>query len=190
MFIESLHRNWPLLHSPFFLPLLWLHMTPSQELVSDFIFEESWWSSEMLWTSPPEWSLSLYLVDSSSYWSLPNWLPYHPRPLTYLVIPHINVLRLLVIPVILSEMNHTLAVAMNPNWILFDTERLSQSSQPQSFLLCLNCSLVLCLCRWKCNYILQLYLPINDALSYCEHIARRKSSLIKISSIICINISL
>ena len=36
-------------------------------------------------------------------------------PLTYLVIPHINVLRPLVIPVILSEMNRTLAVAMNLN---------------------------------------------------------------------------
>jgi len=30
------------------------------------------------------------------------------------VIPHIDVLRPLVIPVILSEMNHTLAVTMNP----------------------------------------------------------------------------
>ena len=34
-------------------------------------------------------------------------------PLTYLVISHINVLRPLVIPAILSEMNRTLVVAMN-----------------------------------------------------------------------------
>jgi len=36
-------------------------------------------------------------------------------PLTYLAKSHINVLRLLVIYVIFSEMNSTLAVAMNPN---------------------------------------------------------------------------
>ena len=33
-------------------------------------------------------------------------------PLTYLLIPHINVLRPLVIPMILSEMNRTLAIVM------------------------------------------------------------------------------
>jgi len=35
--------------------------------------------------------------------------------LTYILTPHINVLRPLVIPVILSEMNRTLTVAMNLN---------------------------------------------------------------------------
>ena len=34
---------------------------------------------------------------------------------------------------IFSDMNNTMVVAMNPNWILYDTERLNQSSQPQSF---------------------------------------------------------
>jgi len=68
-------------------------------------------------------------------------------PLTYLVKSHINVLRPLVIPVILGEMNSTLTVAMNSNWILYDTKCLNQSSQPQSFIQCLNCSHVLCLCR-------------------------------------------
>ena len=37
------------------------------------------------------------------------------HPLTYLVKSHIIVLRLLVIPVIFSEMNSKLTVAMNPN---------------------------------------------------------------------------
>ena len=36
-------------------------------------------------------------------------------PLTYLVIPHINVFHPLMIHVILSEMKSTLTVAMNPN---------------------------------------------------------------------------
>jgi len=34
-------------------------------------------------------------------------------PLTYLVIPHINVLHPIVIPMILSKMNRTLLVALN-----------------------------------------------------------------------------
>ena len=44
------------------------------------------------------------------------------------------------------------------------------STNPLSFLWRLNCSHVLCFCRWKSNCILQLCLPTNDALSYCEHI--------------------
>ena len=62
-------------------------------------------------------------------------------PLTYLVISHINVLRPLVIPVIFNKMNRTLAIAMNPNWILYDAKCLNQSFQLQSFLWCLKLQL-------------------------------------------------
>ena len=95
--------------------LLWLHMAPSQEPVRHFTFRESRWSSEMLWTSPPGWSSSSYLLDSSSYQSLPNRSPYHPWLTDVFVIPHINVFRSLVIHVIFSEMNCTLTVTVNPN---------------------------------------------------------------------------
>ena len=54
-------------------------------------------------------------------------------PLTYLVKSHINELRLLVIPVIFSEMNSTLAVAMKSNYILYDIERLNQSFNHKAF---------------------------------------------------------
>ena len=49
-------------------------------------------------------------------------------PLTYLMIPHINVFYLFEIPVIFRKMNSTLTVAMKPNWILYDTKSLNQSS--------------------------------------------------------------
>ena len=89
-------------------------------------------SLDTLWTSPPGWSSSSYPLDFSSCWSLPNWSPYHPRQGNVSSDTSINVLRPLVIPVILSEMNRTLAIAMNPNWIMYDTESLDQSSQPQA----------------------------------------------------------
>jgi len=131
MFIEFFRRNWPPLHSCCFLSLLWLHIAPSQLLVHHFIFGGPWWSSEMLWTAPPGWFSLSYLLDSSSCWSLPNRSPIIHDLLTYFVIPHINMLHPLVI---LTEINCTLTVAMNPNWIMYDTERLNQSSQPQNFL--------------------------------------------------------
>jgi len=133
-----------------FSPLLWLHMAPSQKSVRHFIFGESWWSSEMLWTSPLGWSSLSYLQNSSSCWSLPNQSPYHPRP-TDVSCDLTSVLRPLVIPVILSEMNRTLAIAMNPNWILYDTKHLNQFSQQQSFLWSLNCRALV-----SCNYAFQV----------------------------------
>jgi len=54
------------------------------------------------------------------------------NPLTYLMIPYINVLHSLVIHVIIRKMKSTLTVAMNPNWIMHYTKSLDQSSQPQS----------------------------------------------------------
>ena len=117
-----------------------------------------------------------------------NFFYYHL--MTYPMILHINVLCSLVILMIFSEMNCILTVAVDLNWILYDAKCTDQSSQPQDFLRCLNCSHVIHLCCWKCHSILQLCLPTNNVLSYYEYITHRKFSLIKISCIICINISL
>ena len=111
MFIEPLCRNWPLLPPPF----------------CDF----TWLSHKSLFAT-----LSLENLDKvQRYFELLHWddLHHHIRwilfrvdlypidhliilnPLTYLVIPHINVLHPLVIFVILNKMNHILAVTMNSN---------------------------------------------------------------------------
>ena len=153
--------------------LLWFHMAPSQEPILYLTFEESWWSSEMLWTSPLRWALSSCPLDFSSYWSSPSWSICHPWPTDVSYNTHINMLCPLVIPLILYKMNNTLTVAINPNWILYYTKTLDQSFQSQSFLWWLNCSHVLSLCCWKSNHILQLYLSTNDALIYRERKAHR-----------------
>jgi len=107
-----------------FSPLLWLHIAPSQVSVLHLTFGEPWWSSEMIWTSPPGWSSSSCPLNSSLCWSSPSRSSCHLRPLMYLIIPHINVLHPLVIPVIIRKMNSTLIVVMNPNWILYYTKSL------------------------------------------------------------------
>jgi len=109
------------IHRAFF-PILCLYMAPSQEPILHLTFGEPWWSSEILWTSPSGWSssscpLDLLRVDLHQV----DHLVIH-NPLMYLMIPRINMLRPLVIPVILREMYSTLTVAMNPNWILHYTK--------------------------------------------------------------------
>ena len=143
MYIESLYRNWPLLHSPSFLPLFVTSHGSLPRAHSPLYLWRTLVKFRVLWTSPQDGLLyhiceiflraDLYQIDH---------LTIHD-PLTYLVIPHINVLRPLMIHVILIKMNSILTIAMNPNWILYDTESLNQSSQPQRFLWCLNSSHIL-----------------------------------------------
>ena len=59
---------------------LWLHMAPTQEPFLHLTFGESWWSPEMLQTSPPGWSPSSFLLDSSLYWSSSSRLPCYLWP--------------------------------------------------------------------------------------------------------------
>jgi len=154
MFIKSSCRNWSPLHSPCFLPLVWLQMAPSQEPVLHLIFGEPGWSSEMLWTSPMRWSLSSCMLDSSMYWSSPSWSPCHLRPTDVSCDTSHQCASFAYDNVILSKMNNTLTVAMNPNWILYDVKSVDQSSQPQSFLWCLNCNHIFYFCRLKSYFVL------------------------------------
>jgi len=190
MFIKSLHRNLASASFTYFLPLLWLHMTSSQDSFTTLSLEnldDVQRCSELLHQDGLRHHICWILLRTDLYQI--DHLIIHDL-LSYLVIPYINVLHLLLIPMILSEMNHTLTIAMNSNWILYDTEYPNQSSQPQSFFWRLNCSHVLRLCHWKSNCNLQHCLPTNDTISYCKHIVYRRSSLIKIFNIICINITL
>jgi len=133
MSIESLHRNWHLLHSPSFLPpFVTLHGSLLRARLP-FTFREPRWISEMLWT----FSLDglrhhvRQILLRADFYQIDHLIIHDP--LTYLVKSHINVLRLLVIPVIFSEMNSTLAVAMKSNYILYDIERLNQSFNHKAF---------------------------------------------------------
>jgi len=64
------------------------------------------------------------------------------NPLTFLVIPPINVLHPLMMHMLLNKMNSILTVTVNLNWIMYDAKYLDQYSQPQDFLRCLNCNKV------------------------------------------------
>ena len=154
MFIESLRRNWPPLHLPCFLSSFVTSHGSLPKTVLHLTCEEHWWSSEMLRTSP---RMAFIIISVEFFFVLiftKLIILSSMTKLTYLMIPHINVLNFLVMPVILRKMNSTLTIAMDPSWILHYTKILDQSSQSQSFLWCLNCSHVLCLCRWKSNNIL------------------------------------
>jgi len=189
MFIESLCRNGLyFIHLPFspFYDFTWLPpKSPFVTLLLE-ILDEVQRFSELLHSDDLHHLICWILLRADIYQMITLLSTTHWRVLWYLT--SMCFIRF-VIPVILSEMNHTLTVAMNPNWILYDTKCHNQSSQPQSFLWHLNCSHIL-LFSCKSNCILQLCFPTHDALSYCEHITRHKSSLIKISRIICINIAL
>ena len=134
MCIEFLCRNWLPLHSPCFLPLF----VTSHGSLPRAYFSLYLWRMLMKFRDALNFSSrmvsSLYPLDSShaNLYQIDHFIIHDA--LMYLVISHINVLRLLVIPMILSEMNRILTVAINPNWILYDTEYLNQSSQSQSFL--------------------------------------------------------
>ena len=166
MFIESLRRNWPLLHSRSFLPtFVTSHGSLPRARPSLYL-----WRILMKYRDALNFfTRMVFLIISAANLYQINHLIIHD-PLTYLAIPHINVLCPLVIFVILSEMNYTLAVTMNRNWIMYDTKYLNQSFQPQRIFsttkLLLMPSHVLRLCHWKSNCILQFCLPTNDALSY------------------------
>jgi len=148
MFIESFRRNWSLLHSPCFFFLLWLTWLPPKSCSFATLplknLDEAQRCSELLHLDGLRHHIRWILLRADLYQI--DHLIIHD-PLTYLVIPYINVLHPLVIHVIFSEMNRTLTVAMNPNWVLYDTKRFNQSSQPQTFIWCFNCSHVLRLCR-------------------------------------------
>jgi len=147
MFIESLHRNWPSFYSPYFLPFCDFTWLPPKNPFATLPLEnldEALRCFELLHQDSLHHHIRLILLRVDLYQS--DHLIIHDS-LTYLVILHINVLRLLVLHVIFNEMNRTLTVAMNPNLILYNTKRLNQSSQPQSFLQCINCSHVIHLCR-------------------------------------------
>ena len=102
MFIESLRRNWPLFIRLAFFPLFETTRGSLPRARSHFTFGEPWWSSEMLWLLHRDglrhhiWWILLH-VDLYQI----NHLIIHD-PLTYLVIPHINVFLPLVTHVILS----------------------------------------------------------------------------------------
>ena len=133
LFIGSLRRNWHLLHSPYFLPLLWLHIVPSQELFSLLRL----WRTLIKFKDALNFSTVMVFVIISAGFFVVLWSPYHPRPIDVSCDTSHQYASSAMIYVILSEMNRTLTVAINPNWILYDNERLNQSSQPQSLIWCL-----------------------------------------------------
>jgi len=152
-------------------------------------FGEPWWNLEMLRTSPPDgfchhvdgFFSILILIKSITFSTVTHWrIMWYHTSMCFVCLWYMQYL----------ARYQTLTVTVDLNWILYDSKCADQSSQPQDFLRCLNCSHVLCLCCWKCHSILQVCLPTNDTLSYCKYITHRRSSLIKISCIMCINIFL
>ena len=108
MFIESLHRNWPSFYSPYFLPFCDFTWLPPKNPFATLPLEnldEALRCFELLHQDSLHHHIRLILLRVDLYQS--DHLIIHDS-LTYLVIPHINVLRPLVIPVI--EMNRTLTV--------------------------------------------------------------------------------
>jgi len=147
MFIESPSRNWLPLHSPFFLPLCdftWLLPNSSFSTLTLENLHKVQRCSELLHLDG-RYHLVCWIFLYSDLHQVDYLIIYDL--LTYLMIHHIDVLCPLMILVILNKMNSTLTVAVNPNWILYDAKYLDKSSQPQSFIWCLNRNHVLCLCR-------------------------------------------
>ena len=113
MFIEPLCRNWPplftVLSSPPFCDFTWLPLKSSFSILSLDNLNEIQRCSELLHRDGLHHHIRWIHLCADLY-QIDHLIIYNP--LMYLVIPHINVLRSLVIHVIL---NRTLAVAMNPN---------------------------------------------------------------------------
>jgi len=115
MFIKSLCRNWPMLHSPSFLPLFgfaWLPPKSPFTILPLENLDEVQRCSELLHWDGLRHHICWILLRANLY-QIDHLII--DDPLTYLVKSHINLLCPLVIPVIFSEMNITLAVAMNLN---------------------------------------------------------------------------
>ena len=113
MFIESLCRNWSLLHAPSFLPFCdftWLSPKSPFIILPLENFDEVQRCSELFHWDGLHHHIRWILLRSDLYQI--DHLIIHDS-LTYLVKSHINVLRPLVIPVIFSNMNSTLVVAIN-----------------------------------------------------------------------------
>jgi len=174
IFIESPCRNWPH-HSPSFLS----HFVTSYGFLLRVYSPLYLWRTWIKFRDALNFSTGMIFVIMSAgfffvlIFTKSITLSYTTQ-LAYLVIPHINVLHPLMIPVILNKMNITLIVTVNLNWILFDAESLDWSTQSQGFLRCLNRNHVFCLCCWRSHRVLQFCLPTDEALS-CEYISRRRS---------------
>ena len=115
MFSESLRRNWPLLIPLPFSPFCDFTWLPPKSLFATLPLEnldEVQRYSELLHRDCLRYHIRWILLRADLYRI--DLLIVHDL-LTYLVKFHINMLRSLVIPVIFSEMNSTLAIAMNPN---------------------------------------------------------------------------
>ena len=115
MFIESLHKIgfcFILLAFSPFCNFTWLPLKISFATLPLENLDEVQRCSELLHRDSLRHHIRWILLHADIY-QIDHLIIYDP--LTYLVKFHINVLHLLVIPVIFSEMNSTLPVTMNPN---------------------------------------------------------------------------